>query len=126
VGDPVVHLDAAEARLALLALDLSRRVGRPLLSRLGVLGDVAAVAARLRGSLDGTAPGASSAASAFHPAHLCTVPVAAALLGCTPRAVVKAIHAGRVRAWRPGREWLLDVREVRRWAERRSDSDRSE
>jgi excisionase family DNA binding protein len=49
-----------------------------------------------------------------------TVQQAAAMWRCTPEAVTKAIRAGRLRATRHGRQWLVDEADARRVAGERS------
>ena len=118
MADRPVYLDGTEARLVVLAIEALNRVGDRLISRLGLTAEYGALRAKCLGSVRGTLLGAPQPAGPPSLADLCTVQQAAAIWRCSPRAVVKAIGAGRLRAWRPGREWLLDVREVRRMAGR--------
>lgn len=45
---------------------------------------------------------------------------AADYLGVSTSAVVKAIHRGRLLAWRHGRDWQIDGLELKRWDSARS------
>ena len=79
------------------------------------------------GSAPGSAPGSDGGTTAVRwtwtPADsdgTWSTRQAAVLLSCSPRAVVKAIRAGRLPATRNGREWVLREADVREYAGRRN------
>ena len=61
-------------------------------------------------------PPASSPQQEGHAAYL-TVDEAAALARCHPRTIRRAVHSGRLRAFRPAGRMLLADPDVRAWIE---------